>query len=292
LYLPNEWYSPTYGSPDYYISYNSPRWGVPINITGNQEAKEGVAYIGFIIYTNYNDNIKRRREYIQSQLIQPLVKDSNYCLQLYVSLADSFRYASRNQLGVYFSQTEINFNTDFHLPFTPQIIVSPDEYITDKANWLKFNFEFTASGGEEYIVLGNFNDTTTIDTLFVGGGRKSELAYIGTYYYIDDVYLGHCDSIPQDSSIGLMEIKLASQINIYPNPTSEHLFINYEGNEQLQLQLYNIVGQAVEIKPQQTGKQLQLSLNHLNKGIYFLDISTALDVTGNRHRVIKKIIKQ
>jgi hypothetical protein len=278
------WNFPSKGQAEYYTIFHNqqrPEWGVPNNYSGYQHSNSGNAFIGIRMYSLYNDNFKRVREYIQSRLVKPLKKDSIYCMQLYVSLADSFRYASRNQLGIYFSQAEINLNTDFNLPYTPQIIVSPDEYITDKKNWLQFDFEYTASGGEGYIILGNFNDTTRIDTLFVDGGRKEELAYIGTYYYVDDVYLGNCDSI-----IGLPEISLANQINVYPNPAKEQLFISYEGNEKLQLKLYNLVGQIVEIKQSRQAKNLQIPLNHLSKGVYLLEI-----IAGEQ-RISRKVIKR
>ena len=294
LYVPKNWITPSNGSPDLLTIYNNGNnnRGVPNNNFGVQKPHTGIAYAGLIIYTlAQNNDSKRFREYLQNKFIKALVKDSIYCLQLYVSLADSFPFASKNKLGVYFSQNQISSDDFFYLPYTPQIMVSPDTFITEKQKWVEYNFEYKATGGEQYITIGNFTDSTEVDTLFVEGGSK-DLGYKGTYYYIDDVYLGHCDSLPLDTNVGLREAILEQQISVYPNPTKEQLFIKYDGNERLQIQLYNLVGQSVvtlsgvEMRQQQNGKQLQLSVGHLPKGIYLLKI------IAGKERISRKIIKE
>ena len=134
---------------------------------------------------------------------------------------------------------------------------------------MRFDFEYTASGGEEYITLGNFNDTIGIDTLFVEGG--DDPSYEATYYYIDDVFLGHCDSLP-DTTIGLYENVLKSKLKLYPNPVGEQFYLEYSGQEQLQFQLYNLMGQKVEAAVQQEGNSYRFSSGHLPKGVYLLRI--------------------
>lgn len=268
------WVNPTNGSPDYITPYNSQTWIAPNNFAGYQKANSGLAYMGFIIYTNYTlfTTAKRRREYIQTKLKETLQMDSTYCLQLFVSLADSFRYASRNQLGIYFSNSEVNANTNFELPYTPQIFVSPTKYISEKKKWLKFDFQYKASGGENHLIMGNFNDTTKIDTIFVGGGRKTELAYIGTYYYIDDVYLGHCDSLPVDTPTSIAENNLSSQLTAYPNPVKRQFTLQNNSNKKLSFQLYNTLGSQVKVGIQQSNNNYQFSMGHLPKDIYLLHI--------------------
>jgi gliding motility-associated-like protein len=113
-------------------------------------------------------------------------------------------HASRNQLGIYLSNNRVSSSSNFHLPFTPQIIVSPTDYITETKNWKVFNHTYKAVGGEKVLTMGNFNDTTGIDTLFTGVKSK-ELNYFGTYYFIDNLYLGSCATLPlsYDGSIGV-----------------------------------------------------------------------------------------
>ena len=171
--------------------------------------RSGEGYMGLLIYSLYrNNDVKRVREYIQNEMTESLVQDSTYCLQLFISLADSCIFASKNKLGVYFSATKIQSNDFFYLPFSAQVLVSPDSFLQEKQEWLEFNFEYKASGGEKFITIGNFTDSTEIDTLNVGGGSRQNVDNIGTYYYIDDVYLGSCDSLPFDTGVGLSLIHI------------------------------------------------------------------------------------
>lgn len=268
LYLPAKWVSPTTGSPDYFIPLNENFKSGHLNFIGYQTPNLGEAYMGLSIYSLYANNASKRfREYIQNELSDTLKKDSIYCLQLYISLANSSRYGSKGILGVHFSETAISSNNFYYLPFIPQIIVSPDSFITEKEEWLELNFKYQATGGEKYISIGNFNDSNIVDTVFVGGGRKSEIDHVGTYYYIDDIFLGHCDSLPEDTSIGLRENSLENQFSIYPNPFENRVVVRYNGNEKLQFQLYNLFGQSVETASYLavTSKNYELSLGICQK---------------------------
>ncbi|MAC93947.1 MAG: hypothetical protein CMC96_00455 [Flavobacteriales bacterium] len=101
------------------------------------------------------------------------------------------------------------------------------------------------------------------------GGEQ--LDYSGTYYYIDDLYLGHCDSLP-DTTIGLHENVLKNKLKLYPNPVGEQFYLDYSGQEQLQFRLYNLMGQKVEAAVQQEGNRYRFSSGHLPKGVYLLRI--------------------
>lgn len=286
LTFPRFWTQPTNASPNHYIPHARPEWQVPKNYAGYQYAHAGNAYMGILMYSLYGGSgLRRSREYIQIKLDNTLKQDSIYCFRMYVSLADSMRYASKGQLGVYFSNNEVGSNNNYHLPYTPQITVSPDDYIIDKVKWLRFDFEYMASGGEEYITIGNFNDTTAIDTLFVDGGSKETLDYIGTYYYIDDLFLGHCDSLP-DTTIGIFENELKHKLKLYPNPVGEHFYLAYSGQEQLQFQLYNLMGQKVEAGVHKEVDRYRFSTGHLPKGVYLLV------VLGREERMSYQIIKE
>lgn len=276
------WNTPSLGSPDFIHPSTKDPFKAPANIGGFQYAKSAKGYYGVSLFSKNRSNA---REYIQNELVRPLMKDSLYCIQFYLSLADSMNYTLKNKLGVYFSNLELDYQIPTTLPITPQIQFDDSNYFTEKEKWVKISATYTASGGEKYLIIGHFEDDLNIDTLRVMGGNKIE--HTNVYYYLDDFWLSHCDSV-----IGLPEIKLKNQISIYPNPVKDQLFVRYEGNQKLQIKLYNLVGQAVEIYRQEQVDQLQLLLGHLPKGIYFLDISTPLDVTNKRQRIIKKIIKR
>ena len=194
--LPDKWNlaSGINSQPEYYNEYHDNLWTIPENFFGFQHPIFGTKYIGLKMYY-FEDFAIKQRDYIPAQLIQTLKTDTNYCFKIHVNLPDSMRYASRNQLGIYFSNSRISSTSNFNLPYTPQIIVSPTDYISEKKNWMVFNHTYKATGGERYLVMGNFNDTTAIDTLFLGN-KTENINYNGTYYFIDNLYLGSCDSLP------------------------------------------------------------------------------------------------
>ncbi len=198
LYLPLDWIAPTNEGFNYFTPFNnsiSPTYGYPSNFSGFQLARTGQAIIGMHLHDYYLNRRSLRREYLQARLLDSLKKDSTYCFRIYLSMPDSMQYASRGDLGVYFSTGQIGSNNVTRLPYDAHIIIYPNSYINDKANWMEFNMQYAATGGEHFITIGNFHDTTQLDTQFVPGGGK-KVWMNGTSIYLDDVWLGNCDSLP------------------------------------------------------------------------------------------------
>lgn len=67
------------------------------------------------------------------------------------------------------------------LPYTPQVEIPAGVFLTDKISWIQITGTFTAVGGEDHIVIGNFHDNPTTNVQQLSG------FYPGSYYYIDDV---------------------------------------------------------------------------------------------------------
>lgn len=189
-FQPNKvWSNPCNNSSDYYNQCASiPNVTVPSNGQGYQQAKSGVAYAGIVTFaptTNY-------REYIETKLNNPLIANKKYCVEFYVSLADFSMYAM-DAIGIYFSNdsiiySDINFS---NLPFIPQIVNPINNILSDTANWTLISGTYMAVGLEQFITIGNFNDTSNVNVTITGG--SSTVAY----YYIDDVSIYLCDSTPQ-----------------------------------------------------------------------------------------------
>ena len=71
---------------------------------------------------------------------------------------------------------------------------------------------FTAVGNERFISIGNFRDGSNTDTLFVGGA-----GWNAAYYYIDEIWVGLCDSM-----VGINDlVKDKINVSIYPNPADD-----------------------------------------------------------------------
>lgn len=166
--------------------------GVPANILGNQSARTGNGYAGIIVYEAFALTGCQVlfgsgwREYLQGSLSAPLVAGQTYCVTFYVSLADGVKFASNN-IGVYFSNTVVNVSCASvggasNLPFTPQLVYSGPDLITTNG-WQRLQWDYTAAGGEQYLVIGNYNDDGNTAYTCVNGNAFNPYAY----YFVDDV---------------------------------------------------------------------------------------------------------
>ena len=171
------WFSPSSGSPDYFNSCTTSSFcDVPNNFFGVQNARTGNAYVHCVTYPSSLP----LREYVTAQLSSQLVAGQVYDVSFYVSLQDN-SYRASNNIGAYISTTAPITATSLELPFVPQI--NETNIINDDVNWTLINGTYTASGGEEYITIGNFyNDVSTSTAINPGG-----IGMYATFYLIDDV---------------------------------------------------------------------------------------------------------
>lgn len=190
--LVKNWAMPTKGTADYFNRCSDKNAGVPKNFAGAINAHSGDGYIGLILRDNFSENWlndyksgKLYREYAQAKLTAPLEAGKEYCVQMYYSLSGNSQYAV-DRLGICISKDEISANHDGVIGSKAQISTAPGKIIKNKGNWTLLCGTYTATGGEEYITIGNFwpNDETKWEILESTGIEKP-LAQ--AYYYIDDV---------------------------------------------------------------------------------------------------------
>lgn len=160
------WSRPTnhLGNADYYDVCGSGFVTVPSNYTGTQTPRTGNAYAGMILYFPILFNY---REYLTTQLSSPMVAGRTYCVSFWVNLADTSAYTTDNGLGIHFSNTPAvsPTTTGNPLPVTPQLEVN--QPITDVVGWNEMRFNYVATGGEQYLTIGNFRfDSGTNATLY------------------------------------------------------------------------------------------------------------------------------
>lgn len=175
------WTMPTYATSDYLnaCAGSGGGVGVPLNTCGYQVPHSGNAYCGIGVW----QTPEWWFEYIQGRTLEPLIAGRTYHCEFYLSNSHCFSYAV-DQIGIYLSPNPITRSDPF--PFNnviPTIITSPGDYIVDSLHWIKVDGLFTADGGEQYITLGRFVDTTNMTYLQI-----DSIAFdIGSYLYIDDV---------------------------------------------------------------------------------------------------------
>jgi hypothetical protein len=178
-------------SPDLFSACNTlpiPGFGsptvMPSSALGYQYSHSGTHHVGIITHSPGNNY----REYIQGSTTSPLVAGQSYCVSMYVSLANSMPFATNN-IGVRLSSANYqhdacaaNYNNVINQ--TPQMNYSCSPILDTSANWVRLQWNYIATGGEQYILIGNFfptSGTTVVTTGFPGGTQPY------AYYFIDDV---------------------------------------------------------------------------------------------------------
>ena len=135
---------------------------------------------------------------------------------------------------------------------------------------------YTAIGGENYIIIGNFKED--FNTFFGGGGIAST-TYQYIYTYIDNVSLTVC----QDNSITHYDKEI--HINAFPNPVFDKLNISIDNYEPTEIILYDLSSR--KLLQQTFTNTTTINTEQLAKGMYLYTVR-------NKNRIIKngKVIKQ
>ncbi len=130
------------------------------------------------------------------------------------------------------------------------------------------------------------------DTRCLARGTSSTSAYLLVYKADDDIndpYIRlNIEEMPfgeepidslqnlYDQFLGVNDFDLANQFQIYPNPASDVLQLNYSNLVFPQaIDLYNMEGKKVtSIQPSVENSRQEIDVNHLTSGVYFIKITT------------------
>ncbi len=254
------WYDPTGASSDYYNACASTSNYVNVPNTGNghQNARTGVAYTGLFALNGLGDG---SREYIQVQLISPLIQDSCYAIEFYCNQTNYPLYSIKT-LGAYLGVTN-----SFSLSSIPQVVSS--SFLTDTLNWMYISGYYTASGGEKFLTIGNFKPFSAGDTLLTI--PQSSYHYPGAYYYIEDVSITMCSQ-----GTGINDYKPITNFKLYPNPTNQSatLEFNNPAKDNCTLILYDSFGRIIQTVTNITTDKIEINGNNLAVGLYFFQLHT------------------
>jgi hypothetical protein len=267
------WYQ--YNSPDYFnSSCGAGGYSVPNSWFGYSPAKHGNAFVGFIGYAGIGTEAK---EYLYQQFSTPLVNGKIYKLSFYVTLADASNGAIKN-IGAYFCPSLPSLTGFSYINVVPQI-VNQNGFLTDTLNWFEIQGLYTATGGEQYLIFGNFNSNANTDTINANTTSANTTSYPRySYYYIDDI------TLIDQSTVGINELSNGASVNAFPNPANDVLNINVNTTkENLTIKITDVVGRDVL----NIEYESHLDISFLEKGIYIVSL-----LQGNKTLVTKKIVKQ
>ena len=285
----NHWFSPmnsSGGSSELFHSCNNyphPPWstgivGMPKNPIGYQNARNGDAYGGFILYQGTPET----RENIEVQLITSLNPARTYYAEFYVSLANNSSCGIQ-QVGSHFSKNKIAGlgHSQSIMNLIPQIEYSGSPII-DTLNWVKVSGYFKVQeDGVQYMTIGNFANSG--QTVFTKLNNTPENAY----YYIDDVLV--MDSAQHAQGYGVNELIISNQeLAIYPNPASDELNIEIKSLNQnfpFEIEIYNCLGYLVKSLQIKQNKS-SVDVSDLDDGIYFIRATTEENMVYSNKVVI------
>jgi len=176
------WKQATEGTPDHY-HVCSEKMGVPENLPGHQDALEGEAYAGLILFSASKSNY---REYLQSKLSRALSPGEMVCIEAWVSPAEKARYVC-DGFGIILSKDKISSNRSGLLPAEAQMDNPALHIMDDTEGWTLLSTSLIARGGEEYITMGNFRPDKNMKILIRTEDQGAISANNFAYLYIDDV---------------------------------------------------------------------------------------------------------
>jgi OOP family OmpA-OmpF porin len=197
------WYSPTGGSPDYFIRKNVELYtpyGLP-------QSHSGAAMAGITVF----GGLEEYREYVTGELTSPLVAGVTYNFSMALALA-GLSGKMVNSFGICFTHDRILAKeTGSALKFIPQLIIDSTDQDSLIGKWMIFKGSYTAIGGEKYLTIGNFNRDKKTKGKVVNQGKGEPYAY----YYLDDISL-----LPEGAEeiVDSTEIEI---INIIKRPVME-----------------------------------------------------------------------
>jgi gliding motility-associated-like protein len=161
---------------------------VPPNIISYQKPKSGNNMAGILILSD--GMVNSYREFIQNKLIVTLEHDRIYKISFYYSVdaGSAAGGCPPNQFGVFGSMTEFKDTNAFFLShLTPLASSDKNKFVDDTSGWHQCEIIFKANGGENYLTIGNFQDSS--NTTFVYGCDTTiwdGLKLASDYFYLDD----------------------------------------------------------------------------------------------------------
>lgn len=161
-----DWTAATYGTPDIQ------------SFASHTGMKHGGFFLGF-----------QKFEYLTTHLTEALKPGFKYRCSFHIRPDTRAPYYAIDQFGVYFQQGLPNYPQALPLSQLKPYFETPDGEHIATDSYKNYNFEFTACGGEDHIVLGVFHPLAGNDTLFIGKTRQFPQTSIPIYYLIDDVSL-------------------------------------------------------------------------------------------------------
>lgn len=258
------WTAPTsYVSTDYFNTCApvSSLIGVPVNQgTGYQYPHSGNGYAGLFLYASIPDV----REYLETELTMALTANQCYHFEMYINLLNGVKYTS-DDIQVYFSDTLLSGIPGYGVLNYGAQIENLQGNFADTLNWTKVEMNYTASGGEKFLTIGNFK-ADSLTTLV----QVSPLALSAVYVYIDDISLSLCTS--------LEETNATEGTTVITDNENMTLNLNNHSGKTLLCEIFDITSR--KIAAFNFSHEYNFSISGLQNGIYIYRCSYDDQITA------------
>lgn len=191
----SHWYTANTATPDVWDSDLERECGAPLDPTGFPglwyiAPYDGLRHAG--AYFWYGTGSSNTREYIMTRLASPLVDGASYEVSLACALSGTMRYAI-DHIGVWVGMDSLYEPQPNWLNVTPQLKLhdSQQPYLAETDTWTLLKDTLVATGGEEWLVIGNFDVADSVDGITAYPDAINQYAY----YYIDAVTIRLVDQI-------------------------------------------------------------------------------------------------
>ncbi len=248
---------------------------VPHNIWGDQLAHTGNAYAAFGAYKTGSTNA---REFVATQLNQPLIIGQKYFLSFWVSSVFGYMnpydypHMACNNLGAKFSTIAYSQSNPQHVDNFAHIVDST--IINDTINWVIISGSFIADSAYLFLSIGNFFDDTHTSVLSIGNSFPND-----AFYFLDDVKLS-----TDSTFVNGIDDYNSNVIKIFPNPARDWILVS--GNRLKEIALYDVLGNLCYKASDLYVSTCKINISNYAEGIYFLRAKS-----GNEYITKKIVIK-
>lgn len=259
------WTVPEQGlTPDYFNRCSTiPAKWIPENVRGWQEPVTGDAYMGIECSEHISSAFQNVRDAVSVSLKYRLEANELYVFRAYFSRADLSAYSVAT-IGYKLSEAPLSGPTPI-IDYEPTY--AHNAQLADTSEWMMVSDTITAIGNERYLTIANFMSDAESDTVYIGPSINGNRAY----YYVDDVWLSHIDSV------GYVSVDEPSiddyNLSIYPNPNDGqfNVQLSIADEEVAYLEVFNVAGERIHSEVLNSGfntVQLQVA-----EGLYLYRVS-------------------
>jgi gliding motility-associated-like protein len=158
------------------------------------------AIMGFATMLDRRPNY---REYLTSELTEPLIVGVRYKLSFWLSNGDkdwAYKYKSNN-IGIHFSTFPLSQNTLTIIPVIPQYNIDQVVWNTE---WTEYTYTFVADSIHQHLTIGNFYPDH-LTNYSRNLAHVDSITTVSAYYFIDDIFLEQLDRLEVNGSDTICE---------------------------------------------------------------------------------------